>query len=439
MVRPRGVVLPLGTALIWLAFSRHVGTPFLSPRRHLRSRGCIPRSARGGRAGDYVPSWDSLLEKLPSSNVAEPLVIDSALNPAKPTLDGLTLFRERHGWCPYSERVWLALEAKGLEYSTVLIDNTGPERKPPWWGGGNTPQILWESGRQQGESMDIVRQLDAEYPETAPLWPDEEVTRLVDAFQKIFPKGTRPSSRAAFLFKGYGDMTVWRSEFEETLTKTNKLLGEHGDGPFFYGDKFTAADIAWAPFLERYCEQLPCLHAGLEPHDPERWPNLAAWYSAMMQRIPAYGGRVRGDSVSWRRVLSMAGYGNSGAAPVLESPDTSRALRTEDDGDWAAFAASRPHVADTPGEEAAARVVRNRVAIVADAVKRGSLVAEEADGALRGLAMLLAGLGDEAECSDAVVAAADYLDERLCVPRDMGLLPARVVRGLAERLRERPR
>ena len=27
--------------------------------------------------------------------------------------------------CPYSERVWLALEHKGIAYETVLIDNTG--------------------------------------------------------------------------------------------------------------------------------------------------------------------------------------------------------------------------------------------------------------------------------------------------------------------------
>ncbi|CAK0823913.1 unnamed protein product, partial [Prorocentrum cordatum] len=212
--------------------------------------------------------------------------------------EGLTLFRERHGWCPYSERVWLALEAKGLRYETVLIDNTGPGRKPRWWG-GSTPQVRWADGRTQKESLDIVRKLDAEYPESPQLWPDEEVTRLVDAFRDIFPKGTRPSSRAAFLFSGYGDMPVWRSEFEKTLTKTDELLGKHG-GPFFYGARLTAADVAWAPFLERYSEQLPCLHAGLDPRDPGRWPRLSAWYEAMMDRVPAYPARLRQFPPPWQ-------------------------------------------------------------------------------------------------------------------------------------------
>ena len=29
----------------------------------------------------------------------------------------------RHGWCPYSERVWLAFEVKKVDYDTVYIDN----------------------------------------------------------------------------------------------------------------------------------------------------------------------------------------------------------------------------------------------------------------------------------------------------------------------------
>jgi hypothetical protein len=35
---------------------------------------------------------------------------------------GLILFRDRNGWCPYSERVWLAMLAKGLDFDEVLIN-----------------------------------------------------------------------------------------------------------------------------------------------------------------------------------------------------------------------------------------------------------------------------------------------------------------------------
>ena len=83
-----------------------------------------------------VLSWPDLAARLPSA--APPHLIDSALAPDKPVLDGtLTLFRERHGWCPYSERVWLALEAKNVAYDTVLIDNMGA--RPRWFLCGPVP------------------------------------------------------------------------------------------------------------------------------------------------------------------------------------------------------------------------------------------------------------------------------------------------------------
>ncbi|CAJ1459086.1 unnamed protein product [Effrenium voratum] len=303
--------------------------------------------------------------------------------------------------------------AKGLQYNTVLVDNYGRRAS---WIGGQTPQVQWASGKRQGESLDIIKALDKEFPEK-PLWPDEEVTQLVNAFRSTFPKQTRPSSRAAFLFSWNGP--VFRSEFEKTLGKTEELLSKHG-GPFFHGEQVSAADCAWAPFLERYCAQLPCLHKGLRPYDPSRWPALAAWYEAMDARFPAYSARVRGDEVSWRKVLAQAGYGNAGMVPDLVKEDA--LLPQPATGDWASYAAPRAFVAPSAAEEAAARVVRNRRALEADAAKLGMEAPEES---FRSLVEVL--LGEEASLGAA--AAAKYLDDRLCAPRDMGYLPARALRA----------
>lgn len=38
---------------------------------------------------------------------------------------------------------------------------------------------------------------------------------------------------------------------------------DHGRCPV----QISAADCAWAPFLERYAAQLPLLHSGLRPYD----------------------------------------------------------------------------------------------------------------------------------------------------------------------------
>lgn len=206
------------------------------------------------------PSWDKLEEALPSASRPRPVHFDSVLDRSTPTFSNSvpTLFRERHGWCPYSERVWLALELKGVAYHTVTIDNTGGR---PSYFAGSTPQMRWADGRTQGESNDLVKALDEAFPDTPPLWPPDgipssEVSYMVSEWKRTMPLA-RPSSRAAFLFDYDGD-PLPRTTFEKALGRADELLGTHSAGPFFCGATVSAADVAWAPFLERYGPAVKC-------------------------------------------------------------------------------------------------------------------------------------------------------------------------------------
>ena len=54
------------------------------------------------------PSWSALSKTLPSAAAEAPVIIDAVHHQQKrPPLsdDAVVLFRERNGWCPYSERV----------------------------------------------------------------------------------------------------------------------------------------------------------------------------------------------------------------------------------------------------------------------------------------------------------------------------------------------
>lgn len=51
-------------------------------------------------------------------------------NAHKTSTKPLVFFRDTNGWCPYCARVWLALEEKGIDYDSVLIDLYA---KPDWW------------------------------------------------------------------------------------------------------------------------------------------------------------------------------------------------------------------------------------------------------------------------------------------------------------------
>jgi glutathione S-transferase len=403
----------------------------------------------------HAPAWEDLQEMLGTCYKSPtPSSIDSVLDPTKPTFSTShpTLFRERHGWCPYSERVWLTLEILGIQYDTVRIDNTGGPR--PSYFGGQTPQMKWPNGKTQGESSDLVHALDQQYGKNQLQSDSSQVNDIVNQFGTIFPRA-RPSSRAAFLFQ-YNGEPLWKSTFEQTLRQTNELLAQTS-GPFLAGNQVTAADIAWAPFLERYRYQLPCLHPGLEPDNAGQYPHLAAWYDAMEAQFPAYACRVKGDASSWRKVLVMAGFGNSGVPPVIEDTmdtltekEASTALAAVHQDVWQRYAATRPHVALTPSAEAAQIMTRNRDRIVKDAIKQkqqrqmASLPdsIDEMDVILRQLVSLLIQSKSTKEWDttmldnpEAVGQLAALLDERMCVPRDMGAMSAACVKDLAWQLK----
>ncbi|KAL7536767.1 hypothetical protein ACHAWF_005556 [Thalassiosira exigua] len=412
-----------------------------------------------------ISQWRDLEEILrPSPSAPDPLNLDSALDPSEPSYSTSrpTLFRERHGWCPYSERVWLALEHSNVDYETIRIDNTGPGRKPPYWT-GQTPQVRWADGRVRGESMDLVRELDTLYAGGA-LYPESIKSDVINKereFKNTFPSKSRPSSRAAFLF-GWSGEPLWKSEFESVLSKTDDLLGA-SDGPFFSGESFTAANVAWIPFLERYAAQLPCLHEGLDPRDAARYPRLNRWFDAVETTIPAYACRVRGNPSSWRKVLTMAGYGNAGVPPSVvermedlgagEGLQQSEGERVRDQGLWDEYRATRPYLAVTPSAEAGRVLLNNREGIVKDTLKRTDALEgtgvplDEAglDEAMRALASILiygdeedgsyedlAWVSKEARNVKGAFAMARFLDERMCVPRDMGALSAEAVKRLAK-------
>ena len=440
--------------LIWLNDN---GAAFVVPNTYRASHSPSYASSSSSSSSS---SWADLEAQLePSLSAPLPRSIDSALDTTTPKFSSErpTLFRERHGWCPYSERVWLTAELGNIDYDTVRIDNTGHGPRPSYFG-GQTPQMKWpESSRFQGESMDLVNALNERC--TINLLPDDKASHIqyvVSQFSNIFPRA-RPSSRAAFLFQ-YNGEPLWKSTFEKTLQETDKLLAiESDNGPFFCGNELTVADIAWVPFLERYRYQLPCLHQGLQPDDPNVYPHLAAWYKAMDWQVPAYACRVKGDAASWRKVLTMAGFGNAGVPPnIRQQMDERIAVEEADacallaDGQrisslWHDYASSRPFVASSPAAQAALIVTGNRDKIVADLLKRaGSTdipdLPSTEQSANKSLQTLVSLLLEQCTAHDldgdvkADAALARYLDDRMCVPRDMGAISAACIKKLAVEL-----
>ena len=382
------------------------------------------------------------------------------------------MYRERNGWCADSARIWLSLEVKGLQYTEVR-ELSG------------LPRLQLANGRVHGSNdgfESLIRSLDSAYPDSPPLWPpvgvgEPAVAEMVSAFDLAMPTNAREDRRAGFLFcrdEGFLYDPLPRATFEATLDAANELLARHDDGAFFCGAVFSAADVAWAPQLEKYAAQLPCLYPGLWPRCNDRWPKLARWYEAM-DGVAPYACRVKGDAMSWRKVLSTAPWWPSGW-PARGGPDERGDPRggvleaTEDEAAaaygaapvsedlWASYAAGRPHVAPSAALEAAAMLMRNVEAVTRDAIQYRALPADSSasdyDDALRMLVAILMAEdsgaegraegslygatgsvsdGDGAVSAMAVSAMASYLDDRICVPRDMGAPPAAAIREVRAR------
>jgi len=303
----------------------------------------------------------------------------------------LTLIRERNGWCVDSARLWLALELKGVRYDTVReIASSAP--------------ALTIGDLTVSDSLDALRRLDAATPDAPPLWPpagvaSSAVDEMTEAFASAMPQG-RQSTRAAFLFcreEGSQYDALPRATFEATLDEAERLLSRHTGGPFLCGSALSAADVAWAPVLERYAVHLPCLHAGLLPRGG-RWERLTSWYEAM-DGVPAYACRVRGDARSWCRVLSSSPWWPAGwparGDPAERGDPRGGALALTADaaadafggppprdlpGLWASYAAaSKEDVAASPSAEAAAALRRNAAPLLADARAYGALPTSPTD------------------------------------------------------------
>eukprot|EP00980_Cylindrotheca_fusiformis_P031286 scaffold26122_cov127-Cylindrotheca_fusiformis.AAC.5 len=420
----------------------------------------LPRKSRVTFLLEAAVTWSGLDEQLTIDEGRLPISIDSVLDSSTPSFstERPTLFRERHGWCPYSERVWLALELAGAEYDTVRIDNTGHGPRPSYFS-GQTPQIKWPNGKVQGESMDLVEEIDERYANGSLRSDDPIVQDCIRKFLSIFPRA-RPSSRAAYLFQ-YNGEPIWKSTFEETLQQVNDLLLSE-DHPFMGNQPNpTAADICYAPFLERYRYQLPCLHPNLKPTDETKYPLLSKWYKAM-DNLPVYACRIKGDAASWRKVLTMAGFGNSGVPPSIkqnmqerEVYELEEAKACIDTTIWDSYYSMQSLVPNkSPYLDAASIMTKNRKAIVKDASssKGGELDGlgeAEIDAALLGMVARLAQFdeetsnqmvlyleGEDPETAQHVAKLAEYLDRRMCVPRDMGAMSAAVIKTMAETMKQ---
>lgn len=392
-----------------------------------------------------VPTWEKLESKLPSQT---PLVYEEKPSDEILKQAGLpVLYRDKDGLCPFSQQVWLGLEVKNAEYITVLVDSEKENSKHGPNGWPSSLKLQWPDGSVQTDPKDILERLNQEYPDEINLYPD--ISKAVDSvrcnivrFDGVFPRNTQPNLYAPYLIRELDDKPLqWvpKSDHMVTLEETDEVLEEYFTGPFLCGNQITSADLFWAPFLDRYAAQLPMIYEGdrLTPRSSE-YEALKEWYEAMETLVPSYACRVAGDKHTWQQLLRQATEQNLvpevDLLPPRGSPNPLKRRFFNGEKVWNEYKQGKPYVCDTSELECVAYYVRNRERIVSEAAQAlTNMNTDEIEQALLEI------LGAILEKDDANIASklsgnarelANYLNDQLRVPRDMGALPAAAMRAL---------
>jgi len=397
-------------------------------------------------AAEQAAAWRALEETLPPlSESAAPV---------------LTLYRDTNGWCPFCERVWLQLHAKGIPFREELVDLRD---KPEWYKEmvptALVPAVKYDSdGAITWESVDVMLQIEERFPDAPPLLPAEadsearaRAERMMAGCADVLGAGVRMSYGNANATEA--DRAAAQANFTAQLDKLDAEVAE-GGGPFMHGAAFTLVDAMYIPMMERWAAQLP-ITTGivLRPAEGEepRWPALAGWLAAMETQLPAYADYVMGDVYSWSALVGT--FQRMFSGNVTEPGRLAAIKATTLKADMAAnreLVAAREAPLDSHRlvhRHAAARaLLSNRDNVLADAVNAAPksqpqlrrLVEEEGmprnePTLAKGLREVCRRLLDQPDEGVMDLAYADVPAEaavvaRGCMPRDMGAASAAAAR-----------
>jgi glutathione S-transferase len=197
-------------------------------------------------------------------------------------------------YCPFAQRVWMALIHKGIDFDYVEVD---PYNKTDWWvkisrGAELVPVLVEENQNGDGEttiveSNRILEYLEDYRPQQAPIfatdvleraeqkyWLDHignHITPYIYRFLKASEAGDQSEESRLKLIEGLTALT----------------LAMDDTGPLFSGEQVSAVDIALIPFAYRIDVLLKAYRDFELPQEGEIWQRYRTWYQAMLSQ-PAF-------------------------------------------------------------------------------------------------------------------------------------------------------
>ena len=332
----------------------------------------------------------------------------------------VTLFRDKHAWCPYCQKVWLWLEEKRVPYRVEKVTMFCYGDKEAWYKrkvpSGMLPALELD-GKMITESDVVLGELEGAFgplykgmtdPDVVPLRRLERALFQTWCGWLCYPNRPADEQRA-------------QEEFAKVVGVAEEALAAT-PGAYFL-EEFSSVDAIFTPYIERMSASL-FYYKGYVLRDPERHPRISAWFDAMEERETYRGTQSDFHTHAHDLPPQMGGcYANGTPEQVA-----ARALVDEgpfDDGRVPDVRYAEPEGAS---QEALARTVKHRVNLIAaNAVQDKGVVDEALRCALTALAT-----GELVAPPKGGDVALRYIRDRVNVPRDMSPWAGRRMRGALE-------
>ncbi|KAI8062115.1 glutathione S-transferase [Gongronella butleri] len=192
--------------------------------------------------------------------------------------------------CPYAHRAVIALKEAGAKYEQIEIDLLN---KPEWYTRvydlGKVP-LLDVDGVKIPESLVIVDLVNDLF--NAKLYPEDPVKRAqIKVAIELVNIGALPFS----ILRDKAPVEEFTAATEKAFARLNELLLEQAPtGPYFLGETYSVADIAFAPHIGRFLAFTKHFVNGYRPAAFESYPRVNEFVQGILSR-PSFKESYLGD------------------------------------------------------------------------------------------------------------------------------------------------
>ncbi len=169
----------------------------------------------------------------------------------------VTLYRDRHSWCPYCQKIWLWLEFKRIPYRVKKINMFCYGQKESWFlnkvRSGKLPAIEFK-GQVITESDNIIAFLEKEFGALGSPITSGDLLETRELEREIFRSWCNWLCRESFNFI---DNSFRKKRFKESISKFEEILSKSKSG--FIDPSVSnsgeiepgVGDIIFIPYMER--------------------------------------------------------------------------------------------------------------------------------------------------------------------------------------------